>query len=122
MKLLPQTGLLYDAVTYCTVHFSAEKTDVTIGSAFSELAEEVESLPKITAPFFTARDTLPAPVLAYLKQQPCLTCGRSCCTPCFIRISLPIRTLSTQTVLSKQRYGWTKPTTLLISNIRHSCV
>ena len=71
MKLYSEAGLLYDALSYLNAHFSEEKLSCFNESGFNDIIRDLENLhiPRIIAPFFTGRHSLPAPIVEYLRMK-----------------------------------------------------
>ena len=73
MIFIPETGVLYDALTYCTAYFTEETSVLFSDSGDMTFFESLPSLPKILAPFFFCRDAKSAPVTEYILRHP--SCG-----------------------------------------------
>ncbi len=73
MKFIPETGVLYDTLAYCTAHFAEDTTVLFTDSDDMVLFESLPSLPKILALFFFCRDSHPAPVTDFFMNH--LSCG-----------------------------------------------
>jgi len=73
MKFIPETGVLYDTLAYCTAHFAEDTAALFTDSDDAVLFESLPSLPKILAPFFFCPDSHPAPVTDFFMNH--LSCG-----------------------------------------------
>lgn len=69
MKLFPETGILYDALMYCSAYFSEEKQEFPMNSGFDELLQTSAPLPKIIVPFFRGKFSLSSPIIEYLRMK-----------------------------------------------------
>ncbi len=73
MKFIPETGVLYDTLAYCTAYFAEDTAALFADSDDTALFESLPSLPKILAPFFFCRDSRPAPAADFFMNH--LLCG-----------------------------------------------
>ncbi len=69
MKFIPETGVLYDTLAYCTAYFAEDTAALFADSDDTALFESLPSLPKILAPFFFCRDSRPAPAEEFFMQH-----------------------------------------------------
>lgn len=73
MKFIPETGVLYDTLAYCTAYFTEETAALFTDRDDAALFKALPSLPKILAPFFLCRDQRPAPITDFFMNFP--SCG-----------------------------------------------
>ena len=70
MKYLPETGILYDTIAYCTAYFAGETDAILTGGEDAALFACLQPMAKILAPFFLCRENRPASVMEYFMSHP----------------------------------------------------
>lgn len=70
MKYMPETGILYDTLAYCTACFAGETDAIITDGEDAALFVCLQPMAKILAPFFLCLENRSAPVMEYFVSHP----------------------------------------------------